>query len=162
MSDIEYGKIPTLEEFVKRVREPRKPGEWDNEPDELIFIDDKTGLKCFIRRNVNPGMGILCGYVVLPEELHHLDFIENNLVKVHGGVTYQSTIPESYPGAEDIKGEIVIGFDCTHFRDLFPYDPFDAVSRTHALKRTYKNIEFVKKECTSLASQLDKLRKEKC
>lgn len=37
------------------------PGEWDNEPDKIQFIDEATGLPCLIVRQ--PNSGHLCGYV---------------------------------------------------------------------------------------------------
>lgn len=40
------------------------PGPWDNEPDELDWRDERTGLPCAIRRN--PFAGQLNGYVGVP------------------------------------------------------------------------------------------------
>ena len=36
-------------------------GEWINEPDYLMWIDEDTGYKCEIKRH--PQLGHLCGYV---------------------------------------------------------------------------------------------------
>jgi hypothetical protein len=39
-------------------------GPWQTEPDELEWTDERTGLKCHIKRH--PHMGMLCGYVSVP------------------------------------------------------------------------------------------------
>lgn len=40
------------------------PGPWDDEPDQLLWKDQRTGLQCQAMRN--PHMGFFCGYVGVP------------------------------------------------------------------------------------------------
>ncbi len=125
-------------------------GPWDNEPDELSFVDEVTKLECLILRN--PMFGSLLGYVVLPEG-KNLD-IDTDLLKVHGGVTYSDFSP--YPLH---NSKYCIGFDCMHAYDWSPC----AMSQRFAKETgsTYKDIEFVKAECKKLAKQLYDLKEKK-
>jgi hypothetical protein len=38
-------------------------GPWNDEPDEILWIDDDSGYKCVMRRNE---FGAWCGYVAVP------------------------------------------------------------------------------------------------
>lgn len=105
------------------------------EPDYLAWMDLKTGLHCRIKRI--PYHGHLCGYVGVPKE--HPSWgvgLEKAPFDVHGGITYS-----------EMEGETWwFGFDCAHAGDLIPGSP----SPGH----TYKDIEYVKRECMKLAEQL--------
>lgn len=48
-------------------------GPWQNEPDEFVWIDKRTGYKCRVWRS--PTTGSLCGYVSLPKR-HCLENID--------------------------------------------------------------------------------------
>jgi len=145
-------------------------GEWDNEPDEKAWIDDRTGYECRIRRN--DSMGFLCGYVVIPNNhaVNGLTPSDDGLggVSVHGGITYsEERLPHMMPRVEGgfdrirpdgtLEGELndwVIGFDCGHLRDFIP-----AVTAVTMLTdpAAYRNIEYVEAQCRQLALQLKEL-----
>ena len=118
--------------------------EWEDEPDYLRFTEDTTGWECIIKRT--KGLGILCGYVVIPKESilynkHYDDELFNNIM-VHGGLTYSEY--------EETDDEYLIGFDCGHLDDLAPY-------RQDLYQGTYKNIAYVEYMCLRLARQLYEL-----
>jgi hypothetical protein len=125
-----------------------QPGPWDNEPDELSFVEEVTKLECLILRNLL--FGSLCGYIVFPEGKD----LDTDLLEVHGGVTHSNF--SSHPLH---SSKYCIGFDCAHAYDWSPY----AMSQTFAEETfsTYKDIEFVKAECRKLAKQLYDLKEKK-
>ncbi len=152
-----------------KLNEKIKP-EWEIEPDELHFVDEKTGYKCVIWRH--PELGNLNGYVILPKDtklyklykesdeywFYNSPILVNNIkvhgdIKVHGGLTYSG---DCLPY---LKGEFALGFDCGHGFDLIPYLDYGR-SSSDLSNATYKNIEYVKKECSKLASQLYELNEE--
>lgn len=145
------------------------PGEW---VDELDFFDfEYEGFRCMGRRSaVWDGErgdmlfgGFWCGYVVLPPSHpwenkfpHELD------CDVHGGITFFEM---------ELVGWIV-GFDCAHSEDYCPslemfrkkspqidswkielFKKFPNLESSRLLRKIYRNIEFVKNECKSLAKQ---------
>jgi len=141
-------------------------GAWSNEVDQCGWIDEATGYACAINRVM--GSGHLCGYVEIPQghPLYGVDYsaritktptrelfdgwylidhdydTPGGLFSVHGGVTYS--------GNGDFFSDgngWWYGFDCGHAGDLSPaYDQFSS--------STYRDIEYVKAECASLAKQL--------
>jgi hypothetical protein len=152
-----------------------EPGPWDDEPDELWWTDEKSGYDCHVCRNHR---GALCGYVRIPEghPLHGVSYstslpeslrpLENTvkegeigkrgimdvfclalggdfgagmLFNVHGGITFSDEFKE---------GGYWYGFDCSHCDDLSPkYMEYGSGGE-------YRDIEYVKSECASLAKQL--------
>jgi len=79
--------------------------------EDMIGVFRSHGFKCFIR--LNKAIGVLCGYVVLPKE--HFLYGEsaeriNDLVDVHGGITFCEEFREGY----------VVGFDTGHAGDALP------------------------------------------
>lgn len=162
---------------AKKRRKFAMPGPWDDEPDELFWTDEKTGYECHFCRNHS---GALCGYVRIPEShpLHGVNYgaevstsmkpllnvvMDGPLGKrspmqaflaagditridilfdVHGGVTFSDTFD---------TGGYWYGFDCSHCYDLSPgYDNSWG-------DRQYRDVEYVKAECASLAKQLKQL-----
>lgn len=147
-------------------------GEWLEEPDKCQWIDEDTKYPCLIVRN--PNGGNLCGYAGVTEDHpwfginyqdpapgyeHHIDCI----ISVHGEVNYSSFcqdndkehgvchIPE--PGATDRVWWF--GFDCAHCQDISPQYQYRFGNWSKIEEsRTYKNIEYVRKETESLAAQL--------
>ena len=153
---------------------------WENEPNELGWTDKKTGYECLILRMRDAGH--LCGYVRLPEGhplygvgysaefpelLKSLAEVEMNspvgkrgainvffmalrgsmsvgdLFDVHGSITFSGRMRN--------REGFWYGFDCAHAGDLQPesakrygFDP----------EGVYRDIEYVKTECTRLAAQL--------
>lgn len=118
------------------------PGPWQNEPDQLQWRDDRTGLNCLILRN---HFGALCGYVGVPAGHQMFGKTHHDVdAHAHGGLTFS-----------DSDGtEWWFGFDCGHVTsgDLLPRWSDD--QDIAPLMRTYRDIEFVRSECTHLAHQL--------
>lgn len=155
---------------------------WENEPDELRFTDEATGLECYICRHSE--IGHLNGYVIIPKDnvLYGANLFDNPDIKVHGGVTFSGIMPindfilewhaNTITMQEVIYGpninEYCIGFDCAHYNDLIPDDPYNKTFHPNIIDninahfpRTYKDIEYVKAECLKLAKQLHDLMKDK-
>jgi hypothetical protein len=154
---------------------------WETEPAELDFTDDATGLACRIIRH--PSMLHLCGYVRLPEghPLHDVPYNaevpqalqkakdalmeqpvgkrgaidvfcmagrgarSGDLFDVHGSITYSGDLKRD--------GGFWYGFDCSHCDDLSP-GLARHYPRSFADDLQYRDIEYVKAECVSLAKQL--------
>lgn len=88
------------------------------EGNELDFIDNETGYKCFIRRH--PYYLILCGYVSIPlSTANKLDDDDDEIrigggnINVHGGITFI----DDYNNNPEMKLPLIegykyIGFDC--------------------------------------------------
>lgn len=157
---------------------------WENEPDNIKFVDEETGLECYIGRA--PGWGYLCGYVPISKDERKKLGDRLNQIKVHGGITSDQ---------ETDDGLHIIGFDCMHFGDLCLYDENyyyfssgeeeESIMRLFreelrlmmrnfkeaiqsirssvlndnddSLKPVYRDIEYVKAECKSLAKQLHEM-----
>lgn len=134
-------------------------GQWQSEPDKVLWIDDLTGLHCMIRRGP---AGFLCGYVAIDSEHseygEHYDAVN---VNVHGGLTYGDFCLEMIEGGlgvgicrkvENHEDKAYwLGFDCGHLNDMSPHERM----RDFELNgREYRNIEYVKRQCESLAAQL--------
>jgi hypothetical protein len=140
------------------------PGEWMNEPDEVRWVDEESGLECIINRNT--GLGILCGYVWIKkghpyykEEYEELNKLGN--IKVHGDLTFSRS-------GRDLDTWL-LGFDCGHDSDIIPLElrnPIEADlskrfgNEVECDSVSYKNIEFLKNECRSLARQLKSIEKQ--
>ncbi len=141
------------------------PGPWQDEHDRIEWRDEATGLPCLIVRG---GGGALCGYVaVSPGHPYHgvNGFSgEPAEIEVHGGITFGSPCIEGgkichvpQPGESD--DVYWLGFDCGHYMDVRPMDA--VVDRRYGFDRgplgggaTYKTVDYVRDEVTSLARQL--------
>jgi len=140
------------ERFYKRDEWPH--GEWDDEPDEGSWVDEKTGFQCAFVRN---GFGALCGYVGVPSShvLFGKTFDEMDpspVLYVHGGLTYVSDGSGAtfYAVIPDLPKDLWwFGFDCYHAGDSSP-----SVHPINPGSYTYRNLAYVKSEITSLAAQL--------
>lgn len=151
-------------------------GPWQDEPDKIVWIDPATDLDCMIHRGP---LGALCGYVGVPPTHTHygedLPYkIENVGVDVHGGLTYAAPCD---PQATEEHGLCHVptagrpddvwwfGFDCSHAWDVMPA----MAARERMLAATlpdwpempdvgprvsYKTVDYVRAEVTSLAAQL--------
>lgn len=117
---------------------------WETEPAFVLF--KHRNMQCVIVRV--PHSGHLCGYVGVPEwhPWFGKDYDEID-ASVHGGLTWAR---EELPSAieADFGIDWWIGFDCAHGGDLMPRLP------TH-LGGTYRDVEYVKKECCSLVEQME-------
>lgn len=136
-------------------------GPWQNEPDRLEWIDESTGYPCLARRNM--GGGFWCGYVGIPKD-HSLhgkgrdapSELDNEGIDVHGGVTYSNKCdgdPEDGICHKSDKDDVWwLGFDCAHYPDYMPSTGMLNYNKLKFIK--YKNLEFVKQQCASMANQL--------
>ena len=118
---------------------------WLNEPNELAWTDESTGLACRIFRHDT--MGHLCGYVGVPHS-HPLyrwsyDFLPVN-IDVHGGLTFAGKFS---PDDVESPGLWWFGFDCAHGGDLVPRG-------VTFLRGVYRDMNFVGEECKKLAMQI--------
>lgn len=139
--------------FADKSTWPR--GEWDDEPDKVQWQDEKTGLPCLIVRGSS---GSLCGYVGVADGHRHYgrDYSDCD-VEVHGGLTFAEFCAEDrehgichIPGPGEPDKVWWLGFDCAHSGDIQPkhiYKFGDGYAR-------YRNIDYVKGECSRLAAQL--------
>lgn len=123
---------------------------WKDEPNELKF--EWEGLPCVILRH--PTLLYLCGYVGIPPEhkLFGKGYDEassgsNDVGAVHGGLTYAD---KGLPN-KDHPDLWWFGFDCAHAGD---FSPGMLKYGIHHLDDTYRDIDFVRKECERLVKQL--------
>lgn len=139
-------------------------GVWTSEPDKVQWPDADTGLPCIAKRH--PRSGFWCGYVGVSEG-HPMfgESYESPNVDVHGGLTYANTcqVKDDEHGICHVPGEGEpehvwwFGFDCAHHGDMSPQDlvyakrgyPFNIGPDEH-----YRPLDYVKRECASLARQL--------
>lgn len=140
-------------------------GPWQDEPDELGWQDQETGLPCAIIRA--PITGSLCGYVGVPPG-HPLfgwryDDPLPMALAVHGEITWSGALPNQRDTTHHY-----FGFDCAHCDDYMPAmvaklrqlslidDRFLPLAATtfSSFGETYRTIDFVKAECARLAKQL--------
>lgn len=140
-------------------------GPWDDEPDKVQWVDEATDLDCLAVRN---SMGVWCGYVGVPpcHPAHGADYTDLD-VDVHGGLTFASSCNEE---AEDEGHGIChvplpgreanvwwLGFDCGHVGfDVIPaFLKHDVnLPKSGRFASVYRNLDYVKAECASLAAQL--------
>ncbi len=120
--------------------------EWENEPNEKRF--NYRGFDCVILRHKESKH--LCGYVAIPQiytEIYGVSYWDLE-INAHGGLTYS--------GKDAIRFDEkfwTIGFDCAHAGDLCP----SLIEISPHFKRfgeTYKNINYVEKECKSIVDQI--------
>ncbi len=144
-------------ELLQFKKESKSTKEWEQEPDELEWIDSETFLVCRIVRNTD--FKTLCGYVAvsLRDKLSREQFDQ---LKVHGGVTW-----EEFSDANQV---CLFGFHCAHAFDIVPlnYELIKTYGSDRVIQKlmgkaieevaTYKNIFYVINECKNLARQLKK------
>jgi hypothetical protein len=124
-------------------------GPWDDEPDRIDWVDEKTGLKCRIVRQ--EAHGYLCGYVGVPvgHVLHCVYKDDLNVQpKVHGGLYFSNYWEyDDSPGHDETWW---FGFECGWMLDESP--------RWARLQTenppTYRDINYVRQELLNLAEQL--------
>lgn len=154
-------------------------GPWKLEPDKMLWIDEKSGYECLIRRIKD--MSHLCGYVGITKEhpLYQTSIIEfrsNSILEdyfsIHGNITMscggKAFIEE--PGLHNRIGRAPIenrpspdeiwwiGIDFIHNQDLIPLTSNDPNDNNG--ERIYRDIGYVTKEVTKLASLLQQFERE--
>lgn len=149
-------------------------GPWMKEFDKSQFVDEATGLPCLIVRN---NLGNLCGYVGVkrghPAYKKDYDDVD---VSVHGGLTYADFCQEHseeskgichLPGKREPKRIYWLGFDCAHCYDLVPgmlkfhnefRSQYPAEFSDVPDRDVYRDVEYVRNECRSLAKQLAEMK----
>ena len=130
---------------------------WGNEPDKKQWEDKETGFPCLIVRGTS---GALCGYVGIPNghPFFEKEYFDVPVGDVHGGLTFSNHCSpyETYKGVchivEDGEDDNVwwLGFDCGHSCDYIP--GFDTLA-----DGSYRNMDYVRKECIQLAKLLMKM-----
>ena len=123
------------------MNEPRRK-QWESEPDHVE-------MECMVIQR-HPTSKHLCGYVGIGSG-NSLYGLDTNAVyaaaglDVHGGVTYAE---DHAPNSEQ-EGLWWFGFDCAHLGDHIPN-----LTTSNWQGDVYRDMEFVKQECISLAKQL--------
>lgn len=151
-------------EWRKEGKEEWGPGPWQEEPDQVQWVDDKTGLSCIARRSMRGGNW--CGYVGVAEG--HLAYGQNyndvyrvteddRYIDVHGGLTYSAFCEGEpgdgichLPGAGEPDKVWWLGFDCAHLYDKKP----GGDKKWEEPTASYRTLGYVKRQCESLAEQL--------
>lgn len=132
------------------------PGPWDDEPDILSWSDEETGYLCCAWRH--PQLGILCGYVGVPEGHPAYGEVQplRETIAGYGGINY---IDKGLGGAdgqetvlEAFSGLWVLGFDCMHASDLVPF--FLSLGLQPYKHAKYRDLPYVRAQCQSMAAQL--------
>lgn len=131
-------------------------GPWQNEPDKIQWQDKKTGFPCLAVRGPS---GAWCGYVGVPpgHKYYGAPYNTADEIRVHGGLTFDGFCQ---PGPEEKtvchkpdEGEEDkvwwLGFDCAHSGDYMPASEY-----TFSRLGTYRDLDYVTKEVSSLAEQL--------
>lgn len=150
-------------------------GEWQEEPDLILWQDAHSGLFAMASRDED--FGNLCGYVAVPpgHRLHGADLCDSGLT-AYGGVNFSSSI--NYPESKHAELHQAMaqanlwwfGFDCMQaLNDIYPgmqgpgiessqgntkqmKTAFQNLQRSNGA--TYKNTAFVMNQCEMLAAQL--------
>lgn len=142
-------------------------GAWESEPDKCQWVDKDTGYDCLVVRSDSSGG--LCGYVGVKENHPFYEKHYNHPdVDVHGGLTFSSHCQED--NREEGVCHITesedkvwwLGFDCAHFGDFMPKHAqlFREIGLPAREDRdsVYRDLDYVKSEIKSLASQLKGLQ----
>ena len=121
------------------------------EGDKKLFTYE--GFECAIIRNTRPGFKFLCGYVNIREDIS-FDLEDN--IDVHGGITYQSLVPEN---SDWLPSGYWLGFDCGHFGDLCPgaFEVFPEVLWPDFEEEEYRTMEYVENQIKRMVHQLIKM-----
>lgn len=171
---------------LRRRNLPIPDGPWVEEPDKAHWIDPETDMDCLAVRNGmgawcgyvavtegHPLFGI--AYSSCPKDCgedYCYQHSPEGKFDVHGGLTFSDFCHEDERGEgygichTPLAGrpERVwwFGFDCNHAGDMSPYDAAQAEEHDSAYPwplipgDVYRDLAYVKRECTSLAQQLAK------
>lgn len=122
-----------MTELLKKIKTEGDYHEW------IFNTESGSSYKCQVIRNKH--LKHLCGYVILTKDnkFYGKDY-DHIPVQVHGGLTF----------SDEVNGEWLIGFDCAHHNDITPNIELNYQSNG----ATYKDMDFVKSECESLAEQI--------
>lgn len=129
---------------------------WESDPPMPQKWTSHRIFECEVRRS--PTLGILLGYIVLPEGFlkeessNELRKLRNELVDIAhgGGITWASM--DGFPNGP-VVGRPVLGIDTTHFGDLIPSLPTYTLALGNS-SLSYKDFEYVKKNLEEIAQYL--------
>lgn len=125
-------------------------GPWNDEPDEIVWDDEVSGLSCMARRAQG---GHWCGYVALPSghpwNGKGIEYLPGDL-DIHGGISYASASP-TVGGEPDADGRWWIGFSCDRIGDLVPAIQANLGDFAVFSEDVYRDEHFVRREITDLA-----------
>ena len=159
-------RVAQGEQVVERLysREDKASGPWDSEPDRIAWTDPDAGYPCLMRRN---DRGSWCGYVAVPpgHTAHGWDYDALCELKVHGGITYaRGYMGDPSRGVCHVPAEGEpddvwwLGFDCGHCEDdnwmMVELREAHPVLAGGLLGSVYRDVGYVRQECSRLAQQL--------
>lgn len=163
-------------------------GEWDSEPDKAQWKDDETGMVCLAVRNTFGAWCGYVG-LNERHPLYEKDYSDDLAqdIKAHCGLTFADHCQPSkseatgichVPEQGDPDNVWWLGFDCLHYLDIAPEsverEPIGRnllgweLVRRELMRRAagdfplaeYRTLEYVRKECASLAMQLKRMHSE--
>jgi hypothetical protein len=156
--------ITVLHRYTTMDKSTWGDGPWMNEPDKVQFVDETTGMACLIVRNQY--CGFWCGYVGIDAShpYHQTDYrnIDSD-INAHGGLTFSNFCRDEDAQEQSIchipqPGEPAnlwwLGFDCGHAGDFNPAYDSKMKRIMHFGNFTYRDMDYVIKECIDLARQL--------
>lgn len=115
--------------------------EWEREPNHVKWRDNETGFVCEIKRHMLSGS--LLGYVGIPAE-HSLYGIPLDAA--------ESILEVSFSDFKEGSNLFWLGFDCANLGEIQPF--WAETERCDGIVYVYRNIDYVRSECTRLAYQL--------
>jgi hypothetical protein len=139
-------------------------GVWESEPDKEQWTDEATGLPCLAVRS--PHHGGWCGYVGVAEghPLYQVNYddarnSDGEYIGVHGGLTFSDFCQQEkeqgichVPDEGEPEKVWWLGFDFAHAGDLCP--AYAARFSSVRDYEQYRDLQYVKEQCSKLASQL--------
>lgn len=147
-------KLQSIIKYDERTKLAWGKGAWVNEPDMIIWTDDRTLLRCMIIRNE---IGTLCGYVGVREDsmLYGAHYEEPPLdaVRVHGGLTWSNRLAD---GLDEDEGVWWFGFDCAHASDYMPAVGKVAFSAMGS-NAIYRDVFYVSQQVRELSEQIARI-----
>lgn len=137
-------------------------GIWQDEPDLIYYIHEKTNYPCVASRN---SIGTWCGFVGVPEMhslfMQHYETEPFKYIDVHGQVSFSGFLKDESLLFAPPKRWWWIGFDTHHEGDFCPYiDRVPTKPRRRLKGKTsetapiYRDMRYVEDQLNSLATQL--------
>lgn len=117
-------------------------GPWDKEDSECIWTSKVSGLNMMVVRSES---GYLCGYVEVPKS-NYLHGVKDELMNVHGGITFCGRLHEFFNVSEDSWW---FGFHAGHCTDIIPSNPVRVFWDSE-----YRNFKYMKENCEKLGEQI--------
>jgi len=158
------------DKYRQKIIEQGLDGPWFTEPDRVEFKN--LGYDCLLSRS--PFSFAWCGYVAVPKGHSafglHYDHADLEDIRVPGGLTYSKECHEHICHEADEHSDPVwwLGFDCAHCYDVTPGSEASLKAITGEIRKcpadyevTYKDMNYVREQVLSLATQLKLLEEIK-